>query len=67
MPDMHGFELCKRLKANKETKQIPIIITTGSGLEDIAKDEPQVQAEAYLAKPFDLQKLLETVERIIPK
>ncbi len=65
MPDMHGFELCKILKENPKTKKIPIIVTTGAGLEDIARDEPEVKADAYLAKPFDFKKLAKAIENLI--
>lgn len=40
MPDLDGFEVCKRLKANNETKDIPIIFLT-------AKEDEQSIVQAY--------------------
>ena len=67
LPGMHGFEVCKTLKADAGTKGIPIIIITGSGLEDIAEEEPDVKAEAYLAKPYGIKELREALDKVFRK
>lgn len=67
MPKMHGFEVCKKLKEKPKTKKIPVILITGAGLEDIAKNEPEVHAEACIAKPYEAKKLSETIRDIVEK
>ncbi|MDD5449289.1 MAG: response regulator [Candidatus Omnitrophica bacterium] len=67
MPKMHGFEVCKRLKEKPSTKHIPVILITGAGIEDIAKNEPALQAAACLAKPYEARKLSETIHDIVEK
>ncbi|MBL7170478.1 MAG: response regulator [Candidatus Omnitrophica bacterium] len=67
MPEMHGFEVCKKLKENPKTKKIPIIMITGCGIEDIARDEPDVKAEAYIAKPFESKAVVNIIRIIIQK
>ena len=67
LPEMHGFEVCKKLKENPKTSKIPVILITGAGLEDVAKDESEVQAEAYIAKPFESKKLVNTIGTVIEK
>jgi len=58
MPDLNGFEVCKRLKANPTTKLIPIIF-----LSAMNQTFDKVQAFTlggvdYLTKPFDESELL---------
>jgi two-component system alkaline phosphatase synthesis response regulator PhoP len=67
LPGMHGFEVCKKLKDNSVTKKIPVIIMTGGGFENVARDEPDIQAEAYLAKPFDVTRLTAIIDKVIIK
>ncbi len=52
MPEMDGYEVCKRLKANKSTSNIPVIFISSRSEED---DEAQgfgLGAVDYIAKPF---------------
>ncbi len=62
MPGMSGFEVCRRLRADPEFKDTPIIIITA--MHDPQLNVKGFQAGATLAmqKPFDPQKLLATVK-----
>ena len=52
MPEMDGYEVCRRLKANPETKEIPVIFLTGqTGTDDETKGF-EVGAVDYIHKPF---------------
>jgi phosphoserine phosphatase RsbU/P len=52
MPEMDGYEVCRRLKASPETKDIPVIFLTGqTGAEDETKGF-EVGAVDYIHKPF---------------
>jgi phosphoserine phosphatase RsbU/P len=52
MPEMDGYEVCRRLKANPETRDIPVIFLTGqTGTEDETKGF-EVGAVDYIHKPF---------------
>lgn len=54
LPDIDGFEICRRLKANEATKHIPIIIITGLHTE--TEDETSafaLGAVDYILKPFE--------------
>lgn len=54
LPDIDGFEICRRLKANEATKHIPIIIITGLHTE--TEDETSafaLGAVDYIRKPFE--------------
>src|SRR5271169_5106469 len=52
MPEMDGYEVCRRLKANPETRNIPVIFLTGqTGTEDETRGF-EVGAVDYIHKPF---------------
>jgi len=52
MPVMDGYEVCRRLKANPETRNIPVIFLTGqTGTEDETRGF-EVGAVDYIHKPF---------------
>jgi adenylate cyclase len=62
MPEMDGFETCKHLKANDETKDIPIIFLTAKvELEDVIHGL-ELGAVDYVTKPFNATELLRRVE-----
>ncbi len=56
-----GRTICKKLKSQKDTKHIPIIMI--SAHPDAEKSVKEVGADAFLAKPFDIDKLLALVEK----
>lgn len=62
-----GFEMCRQLKANKNTKSIPIIICSSKSTEADKMWGDVVGADAYLAKPVDRDRLLEKVQQLIAK
>ncbi len=62
MPEIDGFETCRRLQANPETKQIPIIFMTA--LSDTANKVEgfQLGAVDYITKPFQQEEVLARVK-----
>lgn len=65
MPEMDGLEVCRRLKSSAETKNIPVIIVSIKA-DDLGKEGREIGATAYLAKPFDPEKLLSLIKRYLP-
>lgn len=53
MPELNGFEVCKRLKQNPETQSIPIIFVTGKHSEEDVKHGLELGAHYYLTKPVE--------------
>ncbi len=53
MPKLDGYETCRRLKANPETAQIPVIFLTAKAQQFEVKQGLEVGALGYLIKPFD--------------
>jgi adenylate cyclase len=61
MPEMDGFETCRRLKEGEATKQIPVIfLTARTDTADIVKGF-ELGAVDYVAKPFSAHELLARV------
>jgi cyclic di-GMP phosphodiesterase len=58
MPEMNGFEVCRRIKATPETRLTPVILITGlSATADRIKGI-NAGADDFLSKPIDLNELL---------
>ncbi|GCE26204.1 DNA-binding response regulator [Dictyobacter alpinus] len=65
MPGIDGLEVCRRLRSNPTTRDVPVLMLT-------AKDEVgdrilglQTGADDYLTKPFDFYELLERIKAIL--
>jgi CheY-like chemotaxis protein len=65
MPKLDGYQTAERLKAQDETKDIPVVFVSAKAqLSDIEKGKSYGVAD-YLTKPFDPSDLLEIVERLV--
>ena len=64
MPGQSGYDVCRRLKADAATRHIPVVFVTVCRQDDIPPDVG-VGAEAYVAKPFEAQQLIKTVETVL--
>lgn len=61
MPEMDGYEVCKKLKANKYTSDIPIIfLSAGTEINNIVEGF-NVGAADYITKPFNSSELIARV------
>ncbi len=62
MPDMDGFETCRRLKADESTKNIPVIFMTAlTGIEDKVKGF-ELGGVDYITKPIEYEEVLARVK-----
>jgi CheY-like chemotaxis protein len=64
MPVLDGLSVCKIVKQDPETVEVPVIIMSAS--ETLLRRALDVHADAVIAKPFDIDMLLETVGRFAP-
>lgn len=62
MPEMSGYEVCQKLKADDRTRSIPVIFL--SALDDISDKVKafQVGGSDYISKPFQFEEVLARVE-----
>lgn len=63
MPELDGYEVCKILKKNAKTKNIPVIMLTARGQESDEKKGKSAGADDYITKPFSPKKLMELVKQ----
>jgi len=65
MIGIDGGDICQQIKSDPYTSSIPVIILSANhNIESIAKD---CGADAYLTKPFSLQKFKEVFHQLISK
>jgi PAS domain S-box-containing protein len=63
MPEMDGFEVCKKLKSNKLTKPIPIIMLTAIKTDQASKLKGlELGADAFLTKPLDESEIVSQIK-----
>lgn len=67
MPDISGFEACRRLKTNPATSNIPIVVLTAKVSDDDIKKIMETGAVDYMTKPFDPLQLGDKVKEILKK
>ena len=62
MPQMDGYEVCRQLKANEKTREVPVIFI--SALEDVIDKVKafQVGGVDYITKPFQVEEVLARIE-----
>ncbi len=67
LPGMKGREVCKKLKMDENTKNIPIFFLTSKNSQDDIKAELEAGAVAHITKPVDLNHLVPKIVAVLPK
>jgi len=62
MPGMNGFEVCKRIRLDKEMYEVPIIFLSAESERESILKGFEVGAQDYVTKPFDSRELLARVK-----
>jgi two-component system, OmpR family, phosphate regulon response regulator PhoB len=65
LPDIGGLEVCRRLRRDKETARIPVLMLTAKGEEMDRVVGFEVGADDYVTKPFSPRELLLRVDAIL--
>lgn len=65
MPKMEGFEVCKKLKSQDSTKNIPVIMLTALSNESDLTEGLEKGADSFLTKPFIADDLLAEIEQVL--
>lgn len=67
MPRMNGTDMCRRIKENIETSHIPVILLTAWSTDEGRAEGYKAGADAYIAKPFDMEVLLARISNLLEK
>lgn len=65
MPDMDGFEVCKRVRTNGDLSALPIIIVSARTDQSAIDKAMNAGANAYLTKPINLLQLSSEIKRLL--
>jgi two-component system, OmpR family, phosphate regulon response regulator PhoB len=65
LPDVSGTEVCRRLRENERTREIPIIMCTAKGSEIDRVVGFEVGADDYVVKPYSVRELLLRVRALL--
>ena len=65
LPIVDGLQVCKFLKRNNETKNIPVIIVSAKDEENDIVSGLELGAEDYLTKPFSPKELLARIKAVL--
>jgi len=61
MPEMDGFELCRRVRQKEKYKEVPIVFLTAKSRDEDRAKGLEVGANLFLSKPISPDKLIEIV------
>jgi DNA-binding response OmpR family regulator len=65
MPGKNGFQVCREIKKDEFTSDIPIILVTSKGQESDKFWGKRQGADEYIVKPFQIEELISTVKRLL--
>ena len=66
LPGLQGMELCRILRNDPKTSGLPIIMLTAKGSEkDKLIGREIFKADEYMTKPFDIDELIRTINRLL--
>ena len=65
LPKLGGFDVCRILKSDAKTKGIKIVMLTGLGRMGDVETAFSAGANDYLIKPYDNERLLKKIEKVL--
>jgi twitching motility two-component system response regulator PilH len=65
MPGMSGFELCRKLKKNRETQNLPVIVCTSKAQEIDRIWGMKIGVDIYITKPFSQEEIVRAVKSVV--
>jgi two-component system alkaline phosphatase synthesis response regulator PhoP len=67
LPGIDGYEVCRRLKSNQRTSNVPVIFLTKMDERADQIAGLGLGADDYITKPFDITELESSVERLVAR
>ena len=63
LPDMDGFEVCRRLRADVATRDVPVVIVSALNEPAARRRAEELDVREFLTKPFDPDALMAAMRR----
>lgn len=67
VPGLDGIELCRRLRADERTRDVPVLAITGYGDRDYPGRALEAGADRVLTKPCDPDELIQEARRLLAR
>ena len=65
MPRLDGYEVCRRIKADPDLRDIPVVFLSAKGQEAEVQAGLEAGAQAYIIKPFSMNELITQIEQTL--
>ena len=65
IPAVNGIEVCRKIKANHETRDTSVIFLTSEATDEAREKAHEVGAEIYMTKPFEPRDLRNAVKEVL--
>ncbi len=66
LPEMDGWEATRRIKAEPETRMVPVIALTAHAMSGDRDKALEAGCDEYETKPIDFPRLTDKIERLLP-
>lgn len=60
-----GREVCKKLKSNKKTEHIPVILLSAQSDDEVRRAVISCGAQGYILKPFDMDRVTAAIKKFV--
>ncbi|MCP5095516.1 MAG: response regulator [Chloroflexi bacterium] len=67
MPDLDGIEVCKKIRSQPQTENLPIVMLSGKTHLNAAEDGLRAGADKYLFKPMSRSDLINSLRDVLRK
>jgi signal transduction histidine kinase/CheY-like chemotaxis protein len=67
MPEIDGYEVCRKVRKDNEIREIPIMVVSAAGGKEVARQVFEAGANEHVIKPFDQQDLLYRINSLLEK
>ena len=65
LPDVDGGEVCKRLKRDGTTREVPVVLMSAKDEEKLARITKESGADGYIGLPFEGKEFVQKIERFL--
>jgi two-component system alkaline phosphatase synthesis response regulator PhoP len=67
MPKVDGYEVLRRIRADEEFRQLPVILLSAKGRPIDRETGLEIGADDYIVKPFSPRRLLEKIQDLLER
>lgn len=65
LPDMSGWDVCRQLKQDAATRDIPVVVLTPDTTRDHARESARVLCTAWMAQPSQAEDLVRAIQHVL--